>query len=623
MKKCPHCSAQVAEDARFCPACGKQTIATESSANTMPAAERDMVGREIAGRYRILKKLGEGGMGAVYRAEQMSLKRQVAVKVLRPELSQNQMLVRRFDAEAQAVAKLNHPNIVGIYDNGQDTDGSLFIAMEFIEGRSLRSVINHEAPFHPQRALAIASQVAAALTDAHANSIVHRDLKPDNVMLQDRGRQRDIVRVLDFGIAKLRDDSRATQQAMTQAGDMLGTPQYMAPEQIKGEHVDGRTDVYALGCMIYEMITGRQPFEATTVMAMLSKHLMESVVAPSQRRPDLPIPPEIDRLVLTAMMKDPAARPPTMELYGEQIAALQQALPADPNRSMGAPLSSVQNAPTPPAITPPAHSAYMQNAPTPPGPMTPAPPHAYAPPPVAAAPSQFPPSQLPTLMRGGARTKPRSSKAVLWSALLLIVVGGGGVAAYFLTKEKPKADVDHVDDGSDTHDPTPQEPPPEPPKKDPWAGGDTSVPSVAAPHAKAVLSGQIENVAQGVRINVPTGFNTQHVGDGLAAGTTEYLITAGPLNTNKSDPNDIARDYAVANGLSFDGLQTVKYAGADRVMARFHGTVNGASIAQIVVAYTGTRYSIVVGLTVKYGVRNDSGTLRFASELFDKRVLLP
>src|SRR5439155_23730332 len=180
-----------------------------------------------------------------------------------------------------------------IIEFGQDRDGTLFIAMELIEGRSLRKVIHNEAPLAPRRALAIAEQIAASLTDAHALGIVHRDLKPDNVMLQDRGKQRDVVRVLDFGIAKLRDDSRQTSAAMTQAGDMLGTPQYMAPEQIKGEQVDGRTDIYALGCMIYEMVTARQPFEATAVMAMLSKHLTEPVVAPSARRPDLAILPEL------------------------------------------------------------------------------------------------------------------------------------------------------------------------------------------------------------------------------------------------------------------------------------------------------------------------------------------
>ena len=160
-----------------------------------------------------------------------------------------------------------------------ETGGTLFIAMELIEGRSLRAVVHHEAPLPLRRALAIASQVAASLADAHAKTIIHRDLKPDNVMLTERGRAKDNVTVLDFGIAKLRDESRATQQ-LTQAGDMLGTPQYMAPEQIRAEQIDGRTDVYALGCILYEMFTGRLPFEGTTVMALLSKHLMEAIVPP-------------------------------------------------------------------------------------------------------------------------------------------------------------------------------------------------------------------------------------------------------------------------------------------------------------------------------------------------------
>ncbi len=212
------------------------------------------------------------------------------------------MLLRRFYAEAEAVAKLDHPNTVKIYDFGQDTrrlavhrDGATSMASR------CASVINAAGPLPPTRALHIAIQVAASLVDAHASSIVHRDLKPDNVMLIDKGKQRDIVRVLDFGIAKLRDDSRATQQAMTQAGDMLGTPQYMAPEQIRGDAIDGRTDVYALGCMIYEMVTARLPFEAPTIMAMLSKHLVEMPLPPSQRRPDLAIAPAIDQVVMTAL----------------------------------------------------------------------------------------------------------------------------------------------------------------------------------------------------------------------------------------------------------------------------------------------------------------------------------
>ena len=309
-------------DARFCGACGKATAPTESGSFQRLKEGPDMIGREIAGRYRIHSKLGEGGMGAVFKAEQISLKRTCAIKLLRPDVASSALLLRRFNAEAEAVAKLSHPNTVNIYDFGQDTDGTLFIAMEFVEGRSLREAIQTDAPLPLRRALSIAAQVCASLVDAHAQGIIHRDLKPDNVMLQDRGRQKDVVRVLDFGIAKLRDDNRATQNAMTQAGDMLGTPQYMAPEQIRAEQIDGRTDVYALGCMLYEMVTGRLPFEAPTIMALLSKHLIEVPPPPSLRRPDLGLPPAFDELVMTAMAKEASARPPTMEAFGEQIARL-------------------------------------------------------------------------------------------------------------------------------------------------------------------------------------------------------------------------------------------------------------------------------------------------------------
>jgi serine/threonine-protein kinase len=494
---CPHCHAPLFANARFCPACGKATSSTEPDPGSWPqAGAPDLVGREIAGRYRIVKKLGEGGMGAVYRGEQISLKRAVAVKLLKPELGANQMVLRRFNAEAEAVAKLSHPNTVNIYDFGQDSDGSLFIAMEFIEGRSLRDAIQKEGPFSPTRAISIAIQVAASLSDAHAHSIVHRDLKPDNVMLQDRGRQRDVVRVLDFGIAKLRDDNRATQQAMTQAGDMLGTPQYMAPEQIRGEAIDGRTDIYALGCMIYEMVTARLPYEAPTIMAMLSKHLLEQVVRPSQRRPDLMIPPALDQLVLAAMAKDPAARPATMDRYAEMLQALLATLPADPNRSAGmsvqqpvvAPLAPASHRgplagpptaappmtpppgpasmpPMAPSVTPPPMGAPMTPAAMgpsmPPPPMTPAamgssmtpPPMGppMTPPPTAPGPSTFPPPMTPppgispasfgapsaAVQTANIQTTPTPVKSgsPIWIVLGILVLAGAGVGVWFAMRD--------------------------------------------------------------------------------------------------------------------------------------------------------------------------------------------
>jgi len=457
-----------------------------------------MTGREIAGRYRIQAKLGEGGMGAVYKAEQISLKRTVAVKLLRPEVASSQLLLRRFNAEAEAVAKLSHPNTVNIYDFGQDSDGTLFIAMEFIEGQSLRHMIHREAPFSIRRALGIALQVSSSLSDAHSRSIIHRDLKPDNVMIQTRGREKDIVRVLDFGIAKLRDENRQSQMAMTQAGDMLGTPQYMAPEQIRAETIDGRTDVYALGCLLYEMITARLPYEAPTIMSLLSKHLLEVTVPPSQRRPDLVISPAVDQLILSAMAKDPKVRPETMEIFGEQMADLMAQQPLD----TGARAAAVGGMTGQAIATPPAYSAAPTGPPPPSyvthGPQMPAPAFVHpAPPPGSHAPSPFapsgppppgghaapasggyssspagappynphavatPPAGLPTV-----RTRGGGSNKALWIVLAMLVLAGGGVGIYMAVRGGDSAADPVIENGSDSDSGSGSGS-----SGDPWAGG--------------------------------------------------------------------------------------------------------------------------------------------------------
>ncbi len=391
---CPSCGAQLAVGSRFCGTCGRAAIGT---AEVVPSMAGDsapsLIGREIVGRYRIKTKLGEGGMGAVFKAEQISLKRVVALKLLKPELVSSAPLLRRFNAEAEAVAKLNHPNTVGIYDFGQDSDGTLFIAMEYVEGKSLRAMLIAEGPFSAQRALPITGQIAASLSDAHAVGIIHRDLKPDNIMLQERGRQRDVVRVLDFGIAKLRDDSRMTQQSMTQAGDVLGTPQYMSPEQIRGEEIDGRADVYSLGAMLYEMLTGRMVFEAGSLVALLSKHLLDQPEPPSRRRPDLRISPELDELVMSCLAKEPKGRLGSMDQLAEAVARLMSAAtsdaPAVPMRGGEAPsglhgaggngLPAAQIAPTgsplagastPPPTGPASQGGFAPPTPPPPGPAS-------------------------------------------------------------------------------------------------------------------------------------------------------------------------------------------------------------------------------------------------------------
>jgi serine/threonine protein kinase len=446
-----------------------------------------MIGREIAGRYRILAKLGEGGMGAVYRAEQISLKRRVALKLLKPELSAEPELVRRFNAEAELAAKLSHPNTVTLYDFGQCSDGALFIAMEFIEGTSLRQVVHKEAPLPASRTLAICEQICASLGDAHARGIVHRDLKPDNIMLTERGRQRDVVRVLDFGIAKLRDEQGdVTAMPMTRAGDLLGTPQYMAPEQIRGEKVDARTDVYALGAMIYEMTTGRLPFEAPSLMAILSKHLTEMPEPPRKRRPDLHILPELERLIMQALQKQPAARPQNMEAMAEWIAQLRGQVDSShaPTPSHQTPSSAMPptlvrpNTPVPvhgPAHTPPTRAAGVMASPPPGVPRRTMPsavavqPGGFMPPPgaVPMPPGAYPPSggyAAPTphpgaygMPHGGAPAPAPRPRTGLWAALAVLVAGGAGVGIYAATRDD-KAAVASADADAGQAAPGPDQP---------------------------------------------------------------------------------------------------------------------------------------------------------------------
>ncbi len=595
-------------------------------------------------------------MGAVYRGEQISLKRAVAVKLLKPELGANQMVLRRFNAEAEAVAKLSHPNTVNIYDFGQDTDGSLFIAMEFIEGRSLREVLQKEGPLSSTRAIAIALQVAASLSDAHAHSIVHRDLKPDNVMLQDRGRQKDVARVLDFGIAKLRDDNRATQQAMTQAGDMLGTPQYMAPEQIRGEAIDGRVDVYALGCMIYEMVTARMPYEAPTIMAMLSKHLLEQAVPPSQRRPDLPIPPAVDQLVLRAMAKDPASRPATMELFGEQLQALLATLPADPNRSGG--LSVAHNVVAPasgfaPPTAPPAAFAPPAFAPPntpPPGPSITPPPPTTPPPGVPSAGYGAPMGAAPTANIHTSPTPTAKSRAPLWIALGVLVLGGAGAGIWFATRDdgtktaepQPSPSKDPWDDGShqvQPDHPEPDEPDepdepehdepepdePTPAKPDPWAGGnspssiDTKL--EAATNAAEAIGTSMTEIPHGAKINAPAGFTASitdqaQVDVNPRSGT---MIALMPLLPGTNEPDKLAEMWASSTGMKTTGRRKLASAGKQRDAVGFTG--NG--VGQLIVMYIEPTYRVGIIYQASSAMFARPAFQREVTNFFEHGVVLP
>jgi serine/threonine protein kinase len=279
-------------------------------------------GRVIAGNFRIEGLLGSGAMGNVYRAQQLSLAKPVAVKVLHPHLMHDEKLVARFKREAKSASLLNHPNSIQIIDSGQDADGTLYIAMELLQGRDLAQVIRDEFPLALTRVVRILSQVLSALEEAHAQGVIHRDLKPSNIMLITRRDERDFVKVCDFGIAKATlDDGNDDRTAMlTIQGLVCGTPEYMAPEQARGDELDARCDVYAMGVMLYELLTGSVPFTGNTPLNVLTAQLTQEVEKPRQRAPDRAITPALEAVVMHALAKDPRDRYATAAAFAVAIA---------------------------------------------------------------------------------------------------------------------------------------------------------------------------------------------------------------------------------------------------------------------------------------------------------------
>jgi serine/threonine-protein kinase len=253
-------------------------------------------------RYEIGGVLGRGGMAEVHRGRDLRLGREVAVKVLREDLARDPSAQVRFRREAQAAASLNHPAIVAVYDTGEDrtaTGATPYIVMEYVEGETLRDVLRREGRLSPERAMSLAADICAALDFSHRNGIVHRDVKPGNVMITPQG----TVKVMDFGIARAVSDSAAT---MTSTAAVIGTAQYLSPEQARGEGVDARSDVYSAGCLLYELVTGTPPFTGDSPVAVAYQHVREDPRTPSSLNPE--IPPELDAILLKAMSKNPANR---------------------------------------------------------------------------------------------------------------------------------------------------------------------------------------------------------------------------------------------------------------------------------------------------------------------------
>jgi eukaryotic-like serine/threonine-protein kinase len=309
MRTCPKCRREFASNERICPDDGNLLRENVSS-------EDQAIGRVLGGKYRIEGFLKRGGMGSVYRGTHIFLKKPVAIKLIRPELVTSQDIVERFLREAQAAAKISHPNIVTIHDLAQEEDGMLYIAMEIVDGESLKDLIVAQGPWAPARALRFCRGIASALALAHRNGIIHRDLKPQNIMVFRDSEGNESPKLLDFGIAKTLEPNTP---ALTQTGMVLGTPHYMSSEQAKGMPADQRSDIYALGVILYEMLVGKVPFDDKSIPSILVKHLTEAPKPPSTLRGD--IPREVETLVLRCLEKDPEKRFQSADDLGKALAA--------------------------------------------------------------------------------------------------------------------------------------------------------------------------------------------------------------------------------------------------------------------------------------------------------------
>jgi serine/threonine-protein kinase len=309
-KVCPKCNKSFPLDLTFCPDDQERLIVVRGELLTEGAV--------IDERYRILGLLGKGGMGAVYRAYQLLMDREVAFKVLKSDMG-DPSVVKRFFIEAKSASRLTHPNTITIFDFGQTKEGLLYMAMELVKGQSLAKLIKDGGPMPAERCVHIVGQICDSISEAHAQGIIHRDLKPDNILIEVKDWNPDFVKVLDFGIAKLVGGSDGT--AVTKTGIVCGTPQYMSPEAITGQAVTPAADLYSLGIILYEMLSGVPPFQAETPMKLLLSHLNEqpkSLVVPGT---NIEIPVQLDRFIMRVLSKKPEARPATARQFKEELLA--------------------------------------------------------------------------------------------------------------------------------------------------------------------------------------------------------------------------------------------------------------------------------------------------------------
>ena len=288
--------------------------------------EIEMTGQLLSGRYRLLERIGEGGMGVIYRAEHTHMRKTIAVKVLHPELTTVDEVLQRFEREAQAVGQIEHPNVCAASDFGRAEGGEFFLVMEYVEGVALSDLLE-QGPLPAKRALAIGIQICAALTAAHDRGIIHRDLKPENVLLTERNGEHDFVKVLDFGIARVPPpDDGSDSQTLTRAGFVMGTPAYLSPEQASGGEVDHRADIYSLGVLLFEMLSGRRPFESPSTVELIGMHVTRPAPPLSRVAKHTKIPRSLDQVMAKMLAKEARDRPQNARAVREELERIGSAL---------------------------------------------------------------------------------------------------------------------------------------------------------------------------------------------------------------------------------------------------------------------------------------------------------